>query len=59
VIVEKPGALNQTPYWVMELPPSLVPDHSTIFTPQFRNVLINFLLGSASSPLQTPQYRKR
>jgi len=58
VIVEKPGALNRTPYWVMQLPPSLVPDHSTIFTPQFRSVLVNFLLGSSLNPLNTPTYRK-
>lgn len=47
IIVEKPGALNRTPYWVMELPPSLVPDHSTIFTPAFRNVLLDFLFSPA------------
>ena len=58
VIVEKPGTLNRTPYWVMQIPPSLVPDHSTIFTPQFRTVLVDFLLGSATIPLSTPEYRK-
>ena len=58
VIVEKPGALNRTPYWVMQLPSSLVPDHSTIFTPQFRTVVVNFLFGTSESPLSSPEYRK-
>jgi hypothetical protein len=54
-IVEKPGALNTTPYWVMEMPPALVPDHSTIFTPQFRTVLVD-LLGSSANPLRAPRF---
>jgi hypothetical protein len=44
-IVERPGAPNRTPYWVMPMPPSIVPDHSTIFTPVFRNVLVSLLSG--------------
>lgn len=43
LIVERPGAPNRTPYWVMQMPPSIVPDHSTIFTSAFRNVLVLFL----------------
>ena len=39
-IVEKPAALNRTPYWVLQMPPAIVPDHSTIFTPVFRNLVI-------------------
>jgi pimeloyl-ACP methyl ester carboxylesterase len=42
-VVEKPGAANRTPYWVMSMPPSIVPDHGTIFTPVFRNLLVGFL----------------
>ena len=42
-VVEKPGAPNRTPYWVMSMPPSIVPDHGTIFTPVFRNLLVGFL----------------
>ena len=46
-VVERPGAPNRTPYWVMQMPPSIVPDHSTIFTPVFRNVLVSLLSGRA------------
>jgi pimeloyl-ACP methyl ester carboxylesterase len=30
-IKKKRGALNDTPYWIMNVPRSLIPDHSTIF----------------------------
>lgn len=43
VLVEKPNARNRTPYWVMQMPPSVVPDHSTIFTPVFRDFAITLL----------------
>jgi hypothetical protein len=43
VIVEKPGSLNRTPYWAMHMPASVVPDHSTIFTPIFRNFLTSLV----------------
>jgi hypothetical protein len=43
VIVEKPGTLNRTPYWAMQMPASIVPDHSTIFTPTFRNFLTSLI----------------
>ncbi|MBA2306155.1 MAG: hypothetical protein H0W08_26495 [Acidobacteria bacterium] len=43
VIAEKPGARNRTPYWVMQMPTAIVPDHSTIFTPIFRDLLITLL----------------
>jgi pimeloyl-ACP methyl ester carboxylesterase len=51
LIVEKPGAKNRTPYWVLHMPTTVVPDHSTIFTPVFRNFIITLLnraLASAS-----------
>jgi hypothetical protein len=43
VLIERPDAKNLTPYWAFQMPPSIVPDHSTIFTPVFRNFLITFL----------------
>jgi hypothetical protein len=46
-VVERPGAPNRTPYWVMQMPASIVPDHSTIFGPEFRHVLIALLYGRA------------
>ena len=30
-VTEKPLALNDTPYWIMRVPKSLIPDHSDIF----------------------------
>jgi hypothetical protein len=41
-MVERPEpAKNHSPYWVMHMPPSIVPDHSTIFTQLFRDFLIS------------------
>jgi len=42
-IVERPASKNRTPYWVMHMPPSIVPDHSTIFTPVFRQFLVTLI----------------
>ncbi|MFQ5935322.1 MAG: hypothetical protein ACE5LB_02785 [Acidiferrobacterales bacterium] len=30
-VIKKPRALNETPYWIMRVPKSLIPDHSDIF----------------------------
>jgi hypothetical protein len=43
VVIEKPESKNRTPYWVFEIPPDIVPDHSTIFTPVFRRFLLSML----------------
>lgn len=43
LLVEKPGSKNRTPYWVFQIPPEIVPDHSTIFTPVFRGLLLSLL----------------
>ena len=34
---------NNTPYWIMQMPQIFVPDHSTIFRPEFEKLLIAFL----------------
>jgi hypothetical protein len=34
---------NTTPFWVMQAPIEFVPDHNTIFTDQFRKLLIQFI----------------
>ncbi len=42
-IHQNPRSWNDTPYWVMEVPPSIIPDHSTIFgreTIEFAGLLI-------------------
>lgn len=38
-IKEKPRAINDTPYWIMNVPGSLIPDHSTIFGPNTSRLL--------------------
>jgi hypothetical protein len=38
------GAKNDTPYWVMEMPVEIVPDHSNIFRVQFGALLQAFVL---------------
>ena len=43
LLVEDPNAKNRTPYWVMQMPPVIVPDHSTIFTQVFRDFLISLM----------------
>ena len=30
----KPRALNDTPYWIMQVPRELIPNHSEILTPE-------------------------
>jgi len=43
LIVPKAAARNTTPYWIMQMPGEFVPDHSTIFRPEFEALLIAFL----------------
>jgi hypothetical protein len=52
-IVEKPEAKNRTPYWVMHMPPALVPDHSTIFTASFVNLLTTMIYQVTTPPQAT------
>jgi hypothetical protein len=42
-VVPKGGAKNTTPYWMMQMPVEVVPDHTTIFRPEFEALLIAFL----------------
>jgi hypothetical protein len=39
----KCGRWNDTPYWAMRMPVEIVPDHGTIFRPEFRRLLEVFL----------------
>jgi hypothetical protein len=43
VICEKPNRWNDTPYWAMEMPTTIVPDHSGIFNTNFIRLLEKFL----------------
>jgi hypothetical protein len=45
------GAVNNTPYWVSHLPARIVPDHSTIFTPQFETFLTSVILRNMDERL--------
>jgi hypothetical protein len=42
-LVPDPEAWNRTPYWIFEIPPEVVPDHSTIFTDRFIEFLRVFM----------------
>lgn len=42
-IDEKRGAWNDTPYWLMEVPTEIIPDHGTIFTGRFIAMLQNLV----------------
>jgi hypothetical protein len=54
VIAEKPGTLNRTPYWVLQMPPAVVPDHSTIFTPTFRDLVVTLFCRTISQGRVAP-----
>jgi hypothetical protein len=43
-ICEKPGRWNDTPYWAMQMPATIVRDHSGIFNTRFLSLLEAFLL---------------
>jgi hypothetical protein len=43
--IDKPA--NTTPYWIMEMPTEIVPDHSHIFRPEFGALLAAFVLRQA------------
>jgi hypothetical protein len=53
-VVEKPKVKNRTPYWVLQMPPTIVADHSTIFTPIFRNFVIMLLQRATMSASPEP-----
>jgi hypothetical protein len=42
-LVKDANAWNQTPYWIFQVPPEVVPDHGTIFTDRFTDFLTAFL----------------
>jgi hypothetical protein len=42
-VVRDYKAWNRTPYWIFEIPPAIVPDHSTIFTDRFTDFVTSFL----------------
>lgn len=42
-VEERAGRCNGTPYWLMEIDPSIVPDHGTIFTGRFLDFLTLFI----------------
>jgi len=52
-IQERPNRCNGTPYWMMEIDPDVVPDHSTIFTQRFIDFLIDtFFMTPEGGPMQ-------
>jgi pimeloyl-ACP methyl ester carboxylesterase len=53
-IIAKLGSRNDTPYWVMQIPAAIVPDHSTIFTRSFRAFLVGLICahtGACQPPI--------
>jgi len=52
-IQERPNRCNGSPYWMMEIDPDVVPDHSTIFTQRFIDFLIDtFFTTPEGTPMQ-------
>jgi hypothetical protein len=58
-VQERPGRCNGTPYWMMEIDPDVVPDHSTIFTSRFISFLIDTYFTPGGQPLQRLSPRLR
>jgi hypothetical protein len=56
-ICEKPNRWNDTPYWAMEMPASIVPDHGHIFNTNFVNLLRTFFPSQAE--MNDPGVRPR
>lgn len=48
----RPNRCNGTPYWLMEIDPDVVPDHSTIFTQRFIYFIIDTFFAPNGKPLQ-------
>ncbi len=48
----RPNRCNGTPYWLMEIDPDVVPDHSTIFTQRFISFIIDTFFAPNGKPLQ-------
>jgi hypothetical protein len=46
-VVRNKTSANTTPYWIMEMPTEIVPDHTHIFRPQFGALLAAFVLRQA------------
>jgi hypothetical protein len=54
-ICEKPGRWNDTPYWAMQMPASVVRDHSSIFTEDMVGLLGRFLVSSEEMTVARPR----
>ena len=57
-VQERPNRCNGTPYWLMEIDPDVVPDHSTIFTQRFIHFIIDTVFctqwETPASTMRTP-----
>jgi hypothetical protein len=51
-VQERPNRCNGTPYWLMEIDPDVVPDHSTIFTQRFISFIIDTFFTPNGKALQ-------
>jgi hypothetical protein len=45
-LCERNGRWNDTPYWAMQMPTTIVPNHSGIFSVNFLGLLQTFLLDA-------------
>jgi hypothetical protein len=55
-VCEKHGRWNDTPYWAMEMPTTIVPDHSGIFNANLVGLLSSFLL--TPEEMDRPELRR-
>jgi pimeloyl-ACP methyl ester carboxylesterase len=59
-IREKTRTINDTPYWIMSVPGSLIPDHSTIFGPDTARLLgaVFAITGAVEADAKTVMVRE-
>jgi hypothetical protein len=50
---------NGTPYWIMEVPKEIIPDHDTIFTARLISFLMPFLESTITEPAELAAPEKR
>jgi pimeloyl-ACP methyl ester carboxylesterase len=48
-VVRMDNAANDTPYWIMQMPVQIVPDHSDIFRLEFAKLMYGFLMRQAAN----------
>ncbi len=52
-LMERPGSVNLSPYWVAQVPTPIVPDHSQVFGEEFRDFMTDLVLSQKLQGIST------